>query len=206
MKIAAETSVRERIVEAALDLFSRQGFAATSMRQIAAAVGIRASSLYNHFAGKEAIFSAIIDSYGPASSAGRLASPAYRALKDDPAAFCRRYAADLLDQWCDADEQRFMHLLSSHRDNLSGERGHYFETLFTREAGIVADYFRSFALSGRIHVPDPRECARLFMAGLTFLRLEHFLIPAQPSPRKTVEAALDRFVANFLALTAAGPR
>ena len=205
MKTAVEASVRERIVEAALDLFSRQGFAASSMRQIAAAVGIRASSLYNHFAGKEAIFSAIIDSYGPASSASRLASPAYRALKDDPAAFCRRYVADLLDQWYDADEQRFMHLLNSHRDNPSTERGHYFETLFSREVGIVADYFRGFALNGSIQTSDPRECARLLVAGLTFLRLEHFLIPPEPSPRKTVEDALDRFVTNFLALTAAMP-
>ena len=58
MKAAPEASTRDRILEAALDLFSRQGFAASSMRQIAAEVGMRASSLYNHFPGKDAIFSA----------------------------------------------------------------------------------------------------------------------------------------------------
>ena len=61
MKTAPEASVRERIVEAALDLFSRHGYAGASMRQIAAAVGIRASSLYNHFDSKAAIYRALIE-------------------------------------------------------------------------------------------------------------------------------------------------
>lgn len=202
MQPTPESSGRERIVEAALDLFAKQGFAATSMRQIASAAGMRASSLYSHFEGKEAIYGALINSYGPASSADRLASPRYLALKTDAAGFCRRYAADLLDQWCDPREQLFMELLASERNRVTAERAHYFETLFAREAGAVADYFRIFALGGQILAPDPRECARLFMAGLTFLRLEHFLIPARPSPREVVREALDRFIANFLALAA----
>lgn len=196
-------SARDRTLDVALDLFSRQGFAATSMRQIAAAVGMRASSLYNHFDSKEAIYAALIEAYGPAGSADRLASPRYRALKDQPAAFCRQYAADLLVQWCDPREQQFMELLTTERNRMPGERGHLLETLFSREAGAAADYFRGFALTGLIRAPDPRECARLYMAGLTFVRMEHFLMPAMPSPRETVEATLDRFVANFLALVEA---
>lgn len=193
-------TTRERILEAALDLFARQGFAGTSMRQIAQQVGMRASSLYNHFPGKEAIFGGLIESFGPASSAERLASPAYRALKDDPRALCRRYAADLLDQWCDPREQQFMELLSSERDRLADERAHFVETLFAREAGAMADYFRGFALAGTIRAPDPRECARLLMAGLTFLRMEHFLMRAQPSPRAEVTQAIERLLANIFAL------
>src|SRR5262245_8828581 len=123
-RTVSDTPTREKIVAAALDLFSRQGFAGTSMRQIAGAVGIRAASLYNHFPGKEALFSAIVDSYGPASSATRLATPTYTALKNDPVAFCRRFAGDWLDQWCDPDEQRFMLLLNAHREDGDAEREH----------------------------------------------------------------------------------
>jgi AcrR family transcriptional regulator len=43
----------QRIVEAATTLFYEKGFHGTSMREIAAAVGIKAGSLYNHYAGKE---------------------------------------------------------------------------------------------------------------------------------------------------------
>jgi AcrR family transcriptional regulator len=201
-KNVSSATTRERIVAAALDLFARQGFAGTSMRQIATAVGIRAASLYNHFPGKEGLFDAIIESYGPASSASRLATPDYRALRNDPAAFCSRYIADLLEQWCDPDEQRFMMLLNAHREDGVADREHFLETMFVREAGLLTDYFRGFALKGLISTIDPKECARLFMAGLTLVRLEHFLMPPKPSRRGKVVEALDRFLEHFLALTA----
>ncbi|MBL8554678.1 MAG: TetR/AcrR family transcriptional regulator [Phenylobacterium sp.] len=202
MKAALESSSRERILEASLDLFARQGYAATSMRQIAAAVGMRAPSLYNHFEGKAAILTALIDAHGPANSASRLSSPRYGALADDPGAFCRQYAADCLDQWLDPGERRFMELLSSERDRLDAHRAHFVDTLFEFEVGVAADYFRGFALRGRIHAPDPKECARLFMAGLTFVRMQHLLMPAEPSSREAIAEALERVVRNFLLLVA----
>ena len=197
---AADASTRDRILEAALDLFARHGFAGTSVRQLARAVGLRESSLYNHFASKEAIYHALVDAHGPASSAERLRSPRFRALRDDPTGFCRLYAAELLEQWCDPREQRFQELVTAERNRLPGGRAHYYETLFQEESGLVADYFRDFVLAGRIATPNPRETARLFMAGLTFVRLEHVIIPVQPAPREQVREALDRFLETFLAL------
>ncbi|MFI4933302.1 MAG: TetR/AcrR family transcriptional regulator [Caulobacterales bacterium] len=199
-----DISTRTRILEAALDLFARHGFAGASMRQLAGAVGLTQSSLYNHFASKEAIYHALIDAFGPASSAERLRNPRFRALKDDPGAFCRLYAGELLVQWSDPSEQRFQELITAERNRLAGERAHYYETLFTEESGLVADYFRDFALAGLISTPNPRETARLFMAGLTFVRLEHFIVPAQPSSIAQVRQALDRFLKTFLALIGAG--
>lgn len=54
---------RDRILKEALRLFSKKGFDAVSVRAIAKAVGIKESSLYNHFSGKEAIFASILDEY-----------------------------------------------------------------------------------------------------------------------------------------------
>lgn len=54
-------TTKEKIVETALDLFSQRGYDGVSVRDIARAVGIRESSLYNHFPGKRAIFDAIVD-------------------------------------------------------------------------------------------------------------------------------------------------
>ena len=52
---------KERILEAALDLFSQRGFDSVSVREIAVAVGIQESSLYNHFQSKRAIFDTLVD-------------------------------------------------------------------------------------------------------------------------------------------------
>ena len=53
-------NTKQEILEAALDLFSVQGFEATSISQIASAVGIRKASLYSHFESKQAILDAIV--------------------------------------------------------------------------------------------------------------------------------------------------
>ncbi len=53
-------NTRQRILEAALELFSVQGFEATSISQIASAVGIRKASLYSHFESKQAILDALV--------------------------------------------------------------------------------------------------------------------------------------------------
>ena len=53
-------NTRREILEASLELFSVQGFEATSISQIAGAVGIRKASLYSHFESKQAILDAIV--------------------------------------------------------------------------------------------------------------------------------------------------
>ena len=54
-------STRERIVDEALTLFSTKGYAGTTVRDIADAVGIRDASLYKHFPSKRAIFDTCVD-------------------------------------------------------------------------------------------------------------------------------------------------
>lgn len=53
-------NTKQEILEAALELFSVQGFEATSISQIASAVGIRKASLYSHFESKQAILDALV--------------------------------------------------------------------------------------------------------------------------------------------------
>ena len=53
-------NTKQDILEAALELFSVQGFEATSISQIANAVGIRKASLYSHFESKQAILDALV--------------------------------------------------------------------------------------------------------------------------------------------------
>lgn len=54
-------TTKERIVDEALTLFSRQGYKGTSVKNIADAVGIKDSSIYKHFKSKREIIDAIVD-------------------------------------------------------------------------------------------------------------------------------------------------
>ena len=53
-------TAREEILDAAAELFTTQGYANTSTRSIADAVGIRQSSLYHHFSTKDDILEVLL--------------------------------------------------------------------------------------------------------------------------------------------------
>lgn len=52
-------ATKEKILNVAIDLFSRKGFSAVSIREITREVGIKESSLYNHFRNKDEILETI---------------------------------------------------------------------------------------------------------------------------------------------------
>ena len=59
--MAVETTRRRRIEDVASDLFREQGYAATSVRDIARALDIQGASLYAHVTSKEDVLWAIVD-------------------------------------------------------------------------------------------------------------------------------------------------
>jgi AcrR family transcriptional regulator len=56
-------STRDRIFQEATKLFSREGYHAVSIRNIATEVGIKQSSIYNHFGSKEDILNEILTEF-----------------------------------------------------------------------------------------------------------------------------------------------
>ena len=52
---------KEKILAAALDMFSRNGYAGTNIRELTAALGLVKSSMYRHFESKEQIWNALLD-------------------------------------------------------------------------------------------------------------------------------------------------
>lgn len=63
---------RQAILNAAKELFIRRGYAATTMRQIARDAGVTVAAIYNHFAGKEAIFDTLVRQAAPLDDLSRL--------------------------------------------------------------------------------------------------------------------------------------
>lgn len=59
--VSEEKGTKEQIRDVAIDLFSQKGYDAVSIREIARAVGIRESSIYNHYKGKEDIMDSIFE-------------------------------------------------------------------------------------------------------------------------------------------------
>jgi TetR/AcrR family transcriptional regulator, acrAB operon repressor len=54
---------RRQVLDAALQLFSHQGFRATTVREISEAAGVSTGNVYHHFPDKESIFRTLLDEF-----------------------------------------------------------------------------------------------------------------------------------------------
>jgi AcrR family transcriptional regulator len=86
---ARETPPAEAIEAAAFDLFARQGFQVTTVRDVMRACGLTQGALYNHFSSKEELLATIIRSTQAALE--RELAAALAAVESDPAAQLRAF-------------------------------------------------------------------------------------------------------------------
>ena len=55
------SDTKGRILEAALEMFSQNGYAGTNIRELSASLGLVKSGVYKHYESKEAIWNALLD-------------------------------------------------------------------------------------------------------------------------------------------------
>ncbi len=61
MEVMMANDTKERILDAALEMFSRNGYAGTNIRELSASLGLVKSGVYKHYESKEAIWNALLD-------------------------------------------------------------------------------------------------------------------------------------------------
>jgi AcrR family transcriptional regulator len=54
-------STRQALVDSAVELFTRNGYAGTSLDAIAGRARVTKGALYHHFSGKQALFEAVME-------------------------------------------------------------------------------------------------------------------------------------------------
>jgi len=183
-----EGNRRQELLTAAAGLFRRKGFDATTTRDIAAAVGMRAGSPFYHFESKGALLYAVMEE-GMRAALQRQA----RALQPDaePAILLRR-------------------LIRSHFDTLHGPGRDFipvmlyeWRSLKTRQRGAIADLQREYedawvpvldalALSGQLR--GDVGLARLLIFGALNWSVQWF----NPKKRASLDDVTDAAMALFI--------
>jgi AcrR family transcriptional regulator len=170
---------RRLILDAALDLFSEGGFAGTSMRRIARAVGVRESALYHHFPSKAAIFEALLREMGPGKSERLAGLELDVLLLEGPEPLLRSIAHMLLEEWATPREQKFMRLLMTEGPRLK-DAGLIQASIVMGQTHL-GGLFTELARRGAIRSGDPELYAIEFMGPLLVMRLM-FLVLAEGAP------------------------
>lgn len=160
--VAGGRRTRDRILDAAIDLFARDGFDQTPVRRIAAAVGLTEGAVYRHFPGKEAILDAIL-AYAEESVYAPL--PVETGLGGDGASVFEGLLAPL-PAIIEADPVvvRIMRILYIEMFHNEKVRRFFREEFIERADDHLAGLFGRCIELGTIRDCDPRELARVFNA------------------------------------------
>ncbi|QIX60315.1 TetR/AcrR family transcriptional regulator [Hymenobacter sp. BT18] len=162
---ATPLSRKAQIDQVATDLFRRRGFAATSMRELAAALGIEAGSIYSHIRSKEEILHRIC--FGLAESFMGGLRAAQTELPATPAGQLRRaienHVRVLIQDT--AASTVFLH-----------EWRHLSEPALTEFQHLRQQYEAEFreliaqgVQTGALYTPDPAFAALTLLASLNWL-------------------------------------
>lgn len=145
---------REAIVEAAVQLFARNGFRGTTTREIAQAVGVSEPVLYVHFQTKRDLYSAIIERMAKGGESGGCRPAA------SDGEFFLNLAEDIL-AWHIEDPTRIRLLL------FSALEGHelselFYERHFLPFLEALSGYIAGRIEDGEFRQMDPMIAARAF--------------------------------------------
>lgn len=85
----------DTVIDAAMELFWRSGYAAVSVPDLSAATGLSSSSLYNAYGSKLSLYEVVLDRYLDIRIADRMVGPLHRGSEGlaDIDAFLKRLAA-----------------------------------------------------------------------------------------------------------------
>jgi AcrR family transcriptional regulator len=186
---------RQAILDAALDLFAEKGFFGTSLRDVATAVGVRESALYNYFPGKDALFEAILSAQQD-SRVEQLAPLADGPIEDGRAVLVR-LATATLGGYVEPRQQKLFRILTSDGIRLakSGRLNLYERMGHSRER--LHDILRRLIRDGWLRRADPMLLAIAFISPLVTWRQLHAIdadLPMIKNPRAFARQHVDQFL------------
>ena len=159
---------RQAILDAALDLFAQKGFFGTSLRDVATAVGVRESALYNYFPSKDALFEALIlaDQH---SKVERLTELAEERITD-VRVFLEQLVIEAFRNFAEPRHQQLFRIMMSDGIRLARDgRINLFERLGDRRERMDG-IMRRLIREGWLRAADPQMLAISFGAPLFMAR------------------------------------
>ncbi|MCX6169522.1 MAG: TetR/AcrR family transcriptional regulator [Ignavibacteriales bacterium] len=167
------TNTKEKILNAALDFFSINGYSGASIRQIARSVGVRESAIYNHYKSKEEIFLAILSSF-------RVKTISKEILSDDlldevinPEKFLKKFAKRLIEHWNSPTERKFIRILLMEQFTRVGNKELSTTDYLSELREICRLIFGEMVKTKIIKPLEPGLLAEEFTANLFLLRTEY---------------------------------
>ncbi|MDP9118430.1 MAG: TetR/AcrR family transcriptional regulator [Actinomycetota bacterium] len=141
--LATETGARARVLDAAVELFARQGYDGTSVAEVISAAGVAKGGFYHHFVSKEAL---LFEVYGDLITQQLTAMDQIIAERRSAADTLRALIGDLVESTAASARRALVFWRESHR--LDDDRTAEYRAARRRYHDTVTRLIRSGQVSG----------------------------------------------------------
>ena len=152
-----------RILETAARLFKEQGYAATSIEQIASVSGSGKQTIYRRFSTKELLFQAVMDAH-TASVGERVCKGG---VNDDPLVALRNTTREMFDRMLSADSVAFHRVLIAEASRFPALVSRTFEHTIGPFSALTVGLLRAAVVNGQLRLADPERLFGLLTGLLT---------------------------------------
>lgn len=196
----AEDTTKQKILNVALNLFAKDGYAAVSIRDICGQVGIKESTVYYHFENKRAIFDALSQRFQAIATAmmRRLDEAMADVNGADPSlfstvsdAFFEKY---LMDDFCN----RFIRLMTLEQMRSEDIQQLYVTWMFDEPLRFQSRIFEKLTNAGIIASADSETLTVKYYSPI-FLYTQRYLLigPLTEEKKRAFRSEVDRHVLQF---------
>ncbi len=199
IEIALSPEKRHQILTGAATVFASDGYEGASMARIAAVAGVSKGTLYNHFDGKAALFTAYVGE----KCQQTLARVFDGANHDgDPAEVLREIGKRMVEMMLSDVGLAIYRVVIAEAAKFPELARGFFESGPARSIRFMADWLGEETRRGRLNVPDPEFAAEQFFnlcQSRLVLRRRLEMLPDPPDSDidRVVEASIAMFLRSY---------
>ncbi len=191
------SKTKDKILEHALKLFSRKGYKATTVRDIAGAVGIKQSALYNHFKNKDEILETLISNLTSSAIVTIFDDKESQELHKQGKSLLMSIATTFKLLSFDKQNEALFKLLMQEIFRNERIREIYNEYFYQENVKKLSGFFFAMMQDEMIKSSDPLLLANEFFAPLFFYQMQVSLLKLDKKSTSSVVSLFEKHVDHF---------
>jgi len=191
------SKTKDKILKHALKLFSSKGYKATTVRDIAGAIGIKQSALYNHFKNKDEILETLISNLTSSAIVTLFDDKEVQKLHKQGKSLLMSIATTFKLIGFDGQNEALFKLLMQEIYNNEHIRDIYNEYFYQENVKKLSGLFFAMMQDEMIKSSDPLLLANEFFAPLFFYQMQVSLLKLDKKSTSSVVSLFEKHVDHF---------
>lgn len=187
-----KTQTKDKIFDTALDLFSKKGYDSVSVRTIASEVGIKESSIYNHYSSKKDILMSILNYFEEYFKGNPLDDESIRKLlEENPEEFYHQGSEMFKQQIFEEKILKIMKLIFVQMYQIDEVKEFFLREILGGSTDFWSDVFEILIQKNVIGSDcNPNKLAEMYF-GFSMFKLREIFLKYDDFPKAEIEIMFD---------------